>query len=134
LGIIGVSGNGQATLAHLLGGTLRRSSGDLFLFGEAVGDMTVADVVAAGIGRIPEDRNHEGVVGEMTVWENAVLERIGDFSKYGLVDRKASTSFARRIIDGFDVRGGSPATRIRLLSGGNSCLAGTCRNSSLDET
>ncbi|WP_458394561.1 ABC transporter ATP-binding protein [Rhizobium brockwellii] len=121
LGIIGVSGNGQAALAHLLSGTLSRSSGDLLLFGEAIGNFSVADVVDAGIGRIPEDRNEEGVIGEMAIWENAVLERIASpaFSRRGLVNRKAGMAFAREIIDGFDVRGGGPAIRTRLLSGGN---------------
>ncbi|MDH4414922.1 MAG: ABC transporter ATP-binding protein [Rhizobium sp.] len=119
LGIIGVSGNGQANLAQLLSGTLARTSGDLLLFGEAVGALSVADVVAQGIGRIPEDRNKDGVIGEMAIWENVVLERLADFSRNGLVQRAAGKALAQRVIDQFDVRGGSPASRIRLLSGGN---------------
>lgn len=119
LGIIGVSGNGQATLAQLLSGTAKRALGTITLFGEAVGDLTVPEVVKAGIGRIPEDRNHEGVIGEMSIWENAILERLPDFSKNGLVDRSAGIAFASEVIDAFDVRGGTPTSRIRLLSGGN---------------
>ncbi|MNI36365.1 Ribose import ATP-binding protein RbsA [compost metagenome] len=119
LGIIGVSGNGQAVLAQLLSGTIGRSAGDLVLFGKGVGDLTVADAVSSGIGRIPEDRNRDGAIGEMAIWENAVLERLPEFSKGGLVDRKAGIAFATKIIEGFDVRGGTPTSRIRLLSGGN---------------
>lgn len=119
LGIIGVSGNGQASLAGLLSGTLAKTSGDLLLFGEPVGALSVADVVAHGIGRIPEDRNKDGVIGEMAIWENVVLERLSDFSSKGLVQRASGKALAQRIIDQFDVRGGSPASRIRLLSGGN---------------
>lgn len=119
LGIIGVSGNGQTTLSHLLSGTLRRDKGDLLLFGEPIGDLTVDDAVRAGIGRIPEDRNKEGAIGEMAIWENAVLERLPRFSRYGLVDRPSGRAFAGQIIDAFDVRGGRPTTRTRLLSGGN---------------
>ena len=119
LGIIGVSGNGQTVLAQLLSGTAKRSAGDFVLYGNAIGDLTVADAVEAGIGRIPEDRNREGAIGEMAIWENAVLERVQHFSSHGLVDRKAGIAFAKRIIEGFDVRGGTPQSRIRLLSGGN---------------
>ncbi|OLP61673.1 sugar ABC transporter ATP-binding protein [Xaviernesmea oryzae] len=119
LGIIGVSGNGQAELARLLSGTARPSSGDLLLFGKPMGDPGVAGLVASGIGRVPEDRNKEGAIGDMAVWENAVLERLPRFSRHGLVDRKAGMAFAQEIIARFDVRGGGPATRIRLLSGGN---------------
>ncbi|AJY44568.1 ABC transporter ATP-binding protein [Martelella endophytica] len=119
LGIIGVSGNGQSTLAALLSGTAKRSAGDLVVFGKGVDDLSVADAIALGIGRVPEDRNGEGAIGEMAIWENAVLERISDYSKKGLVDRKKATAFANDIIKGFDVRGGTAASRTRLLSGGN---------------
>ncbi|KWV40306.1 sugar ABC transporter ATP-binding protein [Rhizobium altiplani] len=119
LGIIGVSGNGQAPLAALLSGVLSRTAGDLILFGKNVGNLDVADVVAADIGRIPEDRNKEGAIGEMAIWENVVLERLPAFSRAGMVDRKAGMTFAREIIDAFDVRGGAPRSRTRLLSGGN---------------
>ncbi|WP_162652058.1 ABC transporter ATP-binding protein [Lentilitoribacter sp. Alg239-R112] len=119
LGIIGVSGNGQAALAQLLSGTAKRALGSMMLFGESVGDLSVPEIVNAGIGRIPEDRNHEGVIGEMAIWENAILERLPEFSKNGLVDRNAGMAFASEVIDTFDVRGGTPSSRIRLLSGGN---------------
>lgn len=119
LGIIGVSGNGQAQLAQVLGGTARRTAGELRLFGVPVGDLTVPQVVAAGIGRIPEDRNRDGAIGEMAIWENAVLERLPAFTRRGLVDRSAGMAFAQKVIDAFDVRGGTPGSRIRLLSGGN---------------
>ncbi|TIX86633.1 ABC transporter ATP-binding protein [Rhizobium sp. P44RR-XXIV] len=119
LGIIGVSGNGQAALGQVLSGILGRTSGELLLFGEPIGDLDVASVINVGIGRIPEDRNRDGAIGEMAIWENAVLERLPAFSKRGLVDRKAGMAFAQEIIDAFDVRGGNPTSRTRLLSGGN---------------
>ncbi|MGV1828291.1 ABC transporter ATP-binding protein [Agrobacterium vitis] len=119
LGIIGVSGNGQGVLAQVLSGTMPHTAGDILLFGTPVENLSVADVVTAGIGRIPEDRNKEGAIGEMAIWENAILERLPAFSQHGLVNRKAGMEFARTIIEQFDVRGGTPASRIRLLSGGN---------------
>ncbi len=121
LGIIGVSGNGQATLSHLVSGLVGWSRGDIMLFGQPVTDVSVESLIDAGIGRIPEDRNKEGAIGELAVWENAVLERIASprFSRHGLVDRKAGMAFAQEIIAEFDIRGGGPSTRTRLLSGGN---------------
>jgi simple sugar transport system ATP-binding protein len=119
LGIIGVSGNGQAALGKILSGTLAHTSGELLLFGEPLTDPDVAEIINAGIGRIPEDRNRDGAIGEMAIWENAVLERLPSFSKRGLVDRRAGIAFAQDIIDAFDVRGGIPTSRTRLLSGGN---------------
>ncbi|HXT07226.1 MAG TPA: ABC transporter ATP-binding protein [Roseiarcus sp.] len=119
LGVIGVSGNGQAALGQLLSGVLTHASGELLIFGEPKSDLDVAKIIAAGVGRIPEDRTREGVIGEMAIWENAVLERLLSFSKRGLVDRRAGVAFAEEIIEAFDIRGGGPTTRARLLSGGN---------------
>jgi simple sugar transport system ATP-binding protein len=119
LGIIGVSGNGQTALGHLVSGLVRRSGGELRLFDQKVNQASVRTLIEAGIGRIPEDRNAEGAIGEMAIWENSILERIWEFSRHGLVDRRAARQFATQIIDGFDVRGGTPDSRTRLLSGGN---------------
>lgn len=119
LGIIGVSGNGQSTLAHLVSGMEQPTSGDLLIDGHVVNAWSVAAAVAAGVGRIPEDRNREGAIGEMAIWENAILERMAQFSRHGLVDRTRAKDFACEIITRFDVRGGTATTRTRLLSGGN---------------
>ena len=68
LGVIGVSGNGQAALVQLLSGLLRTSAGTLALDGAPYPQGDVRAVVEAGIGRIPEDRGAEGTIAEMTVW------------------------------------------------------------------
>ena len=115
------TGNGQAALGRLLSGLARPDAGRLTLEGRDMGRMSARALVAAGVGRIPEDRHAEGVVGEMTIWENAVLERLHEarFSRFGVVARGAARAFAAELIARFDVRGAAPDTRIRLLSGGN---------------
>ncbi len=121
LGIIGVSGNGQAALAQLLSGLARPSAGRLTFDGRDASALTARDLVRLGVARIPEDRNTEGAVGDFTLWQNTVLEKIEDprFSRHGLVCRQAAREFCREMIERFDVRGGGPETETRLLSGGN---------------
>ncbi len=121
LGIVGVSGNGQAALGAVLSGTTKPTSGKLLLDEEEIGALEPRALIAKGIGRIPEDRHSEGTVGELTVWQNAVLERLRspDFSRGGFVRSSAARAFASDLIKRFDIRGAEPETRIRLLSGGN---------------
>lgn len=121
LGIVGVSGNGQAALGGLLSGLEHPSGGTLKLGGEDVGALGPRGMITAGAGRVPEDRHAEGAVGELSVWENAVLERLRTpaFSRRGFVRQRACKSYAAELIDRFDIRGASPETRTRLLSGGN---------------
>ena len=121
LGIVGVSGNGQSALGQVMSGVLAPSAGALTILGRRITRADVPALVRAGVGRIAEDRNQDGVVGALTLWENATLERIGSrrFSRLGVIDRAAARAWTQQVIDGFDVRGGGPDHRTQLLSGGN---------------
>ncbi len=121
--IAGVAGNGQQALAELLFGLRAATEGTVELNGKAMPARPQA-WVQAGVARIPEDRHAVGAVGDMAVWENAVLERYATpaFARFGLTRRKAAQSHARDVIERFDVRGTAAqglATPTRLLSGGN---------------
>lgn len=121
LGIVGVSGNGQAMLGRVLSGLARPDAGRLTFDGQDMAGFTPRDAVRQGIGRVPEDRHAEGAVGDLAVWENAVLERLREpaFSRWGVVRRTAARAHAADLIRRFDIRGAAPETRTRLLSGGN---------------
>jgi len=121
LGIVGVSGNGQAALGALVSGLGGPTAGTLRLGDGDMGSLSARALIDAGAARIPEDRHAEGVVGELPVWENAVLERLRSkaFSRGGFVRRGAARAHAAGLIDRFDIRGAVPDTRTGLLSGGN---------------
>ncbi len=121
--IAGVAGNGQQALAELLFGMRPVQSGTLTLQGRALPARPRA-WAEAGVARIPEDRHAVGVVGDMAVWENAVLERYATpaFSRGGVLRRGAARAHARALIQRFDVRGTDAKgldTPTRSLSGGN---------------
>jgi ABC-type uncharacterized transport system ATPase subunit len=121
--IAGVAGNGQQALAETLFGLQGLSSGRLELQGQAM-PARPRDWVRAGVARIPEDRHAVGVVGDLPLWENAVLERVATaaFSRAGIVRRGAAQAHARQLIQRFDVRGTDALgvhTPTRALSGGN---------------
>ncbi|TFL17515.1 ABC transporter ATP-binding protein [Jannaschia formosa] len=120
-GLVGVSGNGQSALAGLLAGLERPSAGEMEIRGAPSGPWTPRAAIAAGIGRIPEDRHGSGTVGDFDLAENAMLELYArpPFSRGGWIDRKAARAWAERVIDRYDVRCPGPEAPIRLLSGGN---------------
>ena len=121
VGLAGVSGNGQAALAALLAGMVGPASGSLEIGGRQVTSWTPRAALAAGVGRIPEDRHAVGTIGDMSVAENVISERYRDvrFSRRGFLDWSAARGFAQSIVDAYDVKCPSPDARIRLLSGGN---------------
>ena len=123
LAVAGVSGNGQAQLAEVLCGERALDSGSLHVAGRALPARPRA-FVDAGVARVPEDRHAVGLVGDLTLWENAMLERyhLPAFSRRGLARRQAAVAHADGLISRFDVRGteGSGVhTTTRRLSGGN---------------
>lgn len=121
VGLAGVSGNGQATLAGLLSGTVSPSGGTLRINGKPIGAWTPRAALAAGVGRIPEDRHAVGTIADMSLTENAISERYRSsrFSRRGLLDWKAARAFTDGLIRDYDIKTPSADTRIRLLSGGN---------------
>ena len=121
VGLAGVSGNGQAALADVVGGLRSPSDGTLVLNGERVTAWSARAAVQNGIARIPEDRHKTGTIADFDLTENAILERYNaaPFSKGGWLGWGKARSFAADIIEKYDVRCPGPETRIRLLSGGN---------------
>ena len=120
VGVAGVAGNGQAALAALLSGLARPASGRLHLAG-AGSPATPAAFVAAGVARIPEDRNHDGVVGALTVAENLALEELGGpgVQRFGFLRMGRMRARARAAIAAYGIRCPGPDAPVRLLSGGN---------------
>jgi simple sugar transport system ATP-binding protein len=120
--VAGVEGNGQRELAESLIGLRTPDSGTIELEGTSIGGRQVFDIRNAGVGYIPEDRHDQGLVLNMTLWENAVLGRQDDkeFSgTFGVLFIKKIKELAARLIKLFDVRARSVDVTASTLSGGN---------------
>ena len=118
--IAGVSGNGQQALADVLCGMRAPDAGSVRV-GEAVMGASPRDWIAAGVARVPEDRHTVGTIGDLPLWENAMAEHHATrFARGGMVRRGPARAFARRVVEGFDVRSARGLdTTVRSLSGGN---------------
>ena len=121
VGIAGVSGNGQAALAGLISGLIAPARGAIEVNGAPLPRPSPAAMIGAGVGRIPEDRHHDGIVGAMSVAENMVLERLDapEVQSRGLLRRDAIRAHAAELSKAYDVRGPGVDAPARLLSGGN---------------
>ncbi|SLN21055.1 Ribose import ATP-binding protein RbsA [Roseovarius gaetbuli] len=120
-GLAGVSGNGQAALADLIGGLCAPQSGQLDLDGANVAQWSPRTAVQSGIARIPEDRHKTGTIADFNLTENAILEsyHTAPMSKHGWMNWPRAEAATQEIIARYDVRCPGPEARIRLLSGGN---------------
>ena len=122
LGVAGVEGNGQRELAETLIGLRTPESGEIELEGASITGRPVGDIRNAGVGYIPEDRHEQGLVLNMSLWENAVLGRQddADFSgSLGVLFIRKIKDLAARLVKLFDIRTRSVDVTASTLSGGN---------------
>jgi simple sugar transport system ATP-binding protein len=119
--IAGVQGNGQTELVEALTGLRPVASGRAELEGRELTGHSPNDILDAGVGHVPEDRQRDGLIVSFSIADNLVLDTfdrppfargiVRDFSSV----RKAAEERAQR----FDVRTPSVDMPASTLSGGN---------------
>jgi simple sugar transport system ATP-binding protein len=121
LGIAGVDGNGQATLARLMYGLTPIEDGQYYLCGKPVFNVAPDFLHKNGVSYIPEDRQSTGLVLPFTIEENLVMNQLqeNDFSHGILMDWKKIRRHASDLISRFDIRPNDPSVFVKDLSGGN---------------
>ena len=122
IGIAGVAGNGQQSLAKLLTGHLKPTEGKIFINQNEVIDSSPKNFMNQKVAYIPEDRNKDGLVGDMSIWENIIMtetDSIKIFNQLGFINSKNSHDQALSICKTNDVRLQKIDQPARLLSGGN---------------
>lgn len=123
VGIAGVDGNGQTQLAQVLTGVLTPEEGEMHLKSTPVGVFDPLNFIRSGTAHVPEDRNQQGLIGDMSIAENLVLKRTDtpQFSAgHGFYLKKnAIGEYAKGMAERYDIRCRSVNQEVRNLSGGN---------------
>ncbi len=123
VGIAGVDGNGQTQLAQLVTGVIAPEKGAVALKQSAVSVFDPSAFISQGVSHVPEDRNLQGLVGDMSISDNLVMKDVdsGRFSLgHGLfLKKKAIGGHAGSLVKKYDVRCTSTGQDVRSLSGGN---------------
>jgi simple sugar transport system ATP-binding protein len=121
LAIAGVEGNGQPELEEALFGLRPLRTGTVRLEGRDLARAEADERLRAGLALVPSDRYRRGVIRELTVAENLVLDRIGEapFATRRGIDRSAIADHARELIRRYSIRVFGPEQRAGTLSGGN---------------
>ena len=124
VGIAGVEGNGQHELVGSILGTQEITTGRILLSGSDITQTDVRFRRENGLGYIPQDRQHEGLLLTAPLWENAALGyQTQDPFASGLYNlffnRKGSRAKTSKICNEFDVRTPNIEVAAHALSGGN---------------
>lgn len=119
--IAGVEGNGQAQLEEAVMGLRVPDSGTVRLSGQDITGALPRRVLVSGVGYIPSDRYRYGLIRDLSVAENLVVDRI-DRKPFGSrlrIRPKAIATHGAELVRRFSIAVRSPAERAGTLSGGN---------------
>jgi simple sugar transport system ATP-binding protein len=122
LGIAGVAGNGQTELAEALVGLRKATSGSMKIYEQEIASLGLGTRRRElGLGFIPEDKQIHGLVLQMAVAENLILDMLDSqpFSWRGILRRRAVNAAAKKLIEDYRIRTPGSDCPARRLSGGN---------------
>jgi simple sugar transport system ATP-binding protein len=113
-GIAGVDGNGQTELVEILAGVRNPTSGRFRVRGAGSGE-------AAAVAVIPQNRDLDGLILGMELWENLLLARPlrKRLAAWGWLSRARAIDLCRDLLGRFRIRAEGPRVTASSLSGGN---------------
>lgn len=114
IGLAGSASSGKHEFAETVYGLRRPSGGTISVNGSVVRGGDVPAALRAGIGCVPRDRHHQGLVLDLSIAENATMSTAGAF-----VWPSAQRSAGSTAIASYDVKAAGPDQPVSDLSGGN---------------
>ena len=119
VGLAGLVGAGRSEIARAIFGIDRFESGSVRMNGTLLTQNTVRESMAAGIALVPEDRQREGLVLEMTVAENLSLATLPSLSRWFFVNRRQEAALVGSLMSRLSIKAAAPYVAAETLSGGN---------------
>ena len=118
LGFFGLVGAGRTELARIIFGVDPIGGGEIYVEGGKVKISSPKDAIQAGIGLVPEDRKGLGLVLGMSIKDNMLISKIGQF-KNSLLDKKVLKNITGTFISDLGINLRNEEQEVKELSGGN---------------
>jgi ribose transport system ATP-binding protein len=119
LGVAGLVGAGRSELGAALFGMDRKTSGTVSLSGKPVAPESARKAIDLGIGLLPEDRKRQGLMMQMTVFENSTMAILGRLERFGFLSVKQEADAVEPLFKELALKAPSGDTCVSALSGGN---------------
>jgi erythritol transport system ATP-binding protein len=115
LGIYGLLGAGRTELLEALAGARHMLTGSVLIRGKSVRIRSVGDAIKAGIVLVPEDRQRDGLIPELSIRENIAL----DAPNGPLLSKAREDVHVRKLIKELNIVASDLELPVQALSGGN---------------
>ncbi|WP_020666731.1 sugar ABC transporter ATP-binding protein [Amycolatopsis nigrescens] len=119
LGLAGSNASGKHQLAETVYGLRAPADGSVEVAGRALPPGDVGAALKAGIGCVPRDRHHQGLVLGLSIADNATMSILDRMGPAGTASPAARFSSASRAVTEYDIVAAGPEQPVSALSGGN---------------
>lgn len=125
IGIYGLMGGGRTELMECILGAHPLAVGNIELEGECLMKKDIASRIQCGISLVPEDRQREGMIGVMSILENATIASLWQFTRntplkmLSAIQREQEVESVGELVRRLGIKAGSIDHAITSLSGGN---------------
>jgi len=119
LGLTGLVGAGRTEVCESIFGVMPPDSGKIKLEGKEVKITHPKEALKLGIGLLPEDRQTEGLIVQLPIYQNVSSANMTKFIKNGAMDVKAEEDKAVELCDMIQLKASNIAAPPSSLSGGN---------------
>ena len=119
LALTGLVGAGRTEVMQTVFGIMRPDAGQIELNGKVVSIHSPVDALANGIGLLPEDRQREGLVNELPIYQNVSSAVLKKFAKNGILNEKEEMKNAIELCQKIQLKAKDIVAPPSSLSGGN---------------
>lgn len=119
LALTGLVGAGRTEVCQNIFGIMTPDSGKFVLEGKDVKIKSPIDALALGIGLLPEDRQIQGLINELPIYQNVSSATMDKFTKGGLLAEDKEVANAIELCQKIQLKAKDISAPPSSLSGGN---------------
>ncbi|HHV32663.1 MAG: sugar ABC transporter ATP-binding protein [Ruminococcaceae bacterium] len=119
LALTGLVGAGRTEVCQTIFGIMQPDSGSVYLDGQKVNIKSPIDALNHGIGLLPEDRQIQGLVYQLPIFQNVSAAVLDNFVQKGLLDNNQEMNKAIQLCEKIQLKAKNIAAPPSALSGGN---------------
>ncbi|TGE31692.1 sugar ABC transporter ATP-binding protein [Desulfosporosinus sp. Sb-LF] len=119
LGLYGLVGSGRTEILRAIYGADPLQKGELYINGGKVKFRSPAEAMKKGIALVPESRKTQGLLLNLSVWENAVVPSLKKYTRFGFLKYPTMFKHVNEQVEQLKVVTPSIRASVKNLSGGN---------------
>ncbi len=119
LGFYGLVGAGRTELMQAIYGVSQEATGEVAVEGVEVDIASPADAIKVGIVYVPEERQAQGAVVQLPIYQNIGLPQLSQINKNGFLNNDAEYQLADTFATRLQVKAQDWCQNVEYLSGGN---------------